>query len=82
MSSTTPSGSRARGMLLPLLLTSWLSACSQASLSDSCRLLPLVEYPQDRALVIARQIQAAPAELQRFALDAVELRDSVRACRR
>ena len=68
-------------MPLLILLASCATGSSGGSHSDSCRLLPLVEYPQDRALVIVSQIEQAPPELQRFALDAVELRDAVRACR-
>jgi len=79
MSSRMPSGSRLRAMPLLLMLTPLLGGCWTTA--SPCRLLPLVEYPKERAAVIVRQIQAAPAELQRFALDAVELRDAVRACR-
>ncbi len=81
MSSTMPSGSRLRGMLPLLMLTPLLSGCLEAVSYNGCRTLPLIEYPQEGAVVIVQQIQQAPAELQRFALDAVELRDAVRACR-
>ncbi len=68
---------------MPLLLTLMLlsTGCQRADGSSICRVLPLVEYPHDRSVIIGGQIKAAPAELQRFALDAVELRDAVRACR-
>lgn len=79
MLSRTQSGSRLRGMLPLLTLAPLLSACWTTG--SPCRLLPLVEYDRERSAVIVRQIQASPPELQRFALDAVELRDAVRACR-
>ncbi len=79
MLSRTQSGSRLRGMLPLLTLAPLLSACWTTG--NPCKLLPLVEYDRERSAAIVRQIQASPPELQRFALDAVELRDSVRACR-
>lgn len=81
MRSRTQSGSRLRGMLPLVLSTILLTGCSGASLFNGCRALPLVEYPQEKAQVIVQQIRQAPPELQRFALDAVELRDAVRGCR-
>lgn len=81
MRSRTQSGSRLRGMLLLLTLTPLLAGCWTTGGLSSCKLLPLVEYDRERSVAIVRQIHAAPSELQRFALDAVELRDSVRACR-
>ncbi len=80
MWSRTPSGSRLPSKLPLVMLLSLLSGCQSAVVSD-CKLLPLVEYDHDRSLTIARQIQASPPELQRFSLDAVTLRDAVRACR-
>lgn len=80
MRSITQSGSRLRGTLLLLTLTPLLSGCLTAG-SSSCKILPLVEYDRERSAAIVRQIQAAPLELQRFSLDAVALRDAVRACR-
>ena len=79
MRSRTPSGSRLRGMLPLLTLTPLLGGCWTTG--SPCNLLPLVEYDRERSAAIVRQIQQAPPELQRFSLDAVALRDAVRACR-
>lgn len=78
---TTQSGSRLRGITLLLTLAPLLGGCLTTGSRSDCKLLPLVEYDHERSAAIVRQIQASPAELQRFALDAVELRDAVRACR-
>ena len=80
MWSRTPSGSRLPWKL-PLVMLALLSSGCQSRVISDCRLLPLVEYDRERSLTIARQIQQAPPELQRFSLDAVALRDAVRACR-
>lgn len=78
MWSRLPSVSLMRRLALPVMLTSLLSGCITVG---NCSTIPLVEYEQAKAEVIVGQIQKAPAELQRFALDAVALRDAVRACR-
>ena len=69
-------------MPLLILLASCATGSSGAGGSDSCRLLPLEEYDRETTLTVLRQIEQAPPELQRFALDAVELRDAARACRK
>lgn len=80
MRSRLASGSRMRAMALLGLLTISISGCKAAGISD-CRLLPLRTYEPAVEQKIVAQMRQAPPELQRFALDAVELRDSVRACR-
>lgn len=75
---TQQAGSRRRPWMPLVLLTTSLSACQTAG---SCKAIPLVEYDHARSVVIASQIQSSPPELQGFALDAVALRDAVRACR-
>ncbi len=75
------SGSRTRRLTLLGLLTISLTGCAGASPFNPCRTIPLPEYGLEKSAVIAGQIKAAPAELQGFALDAVALRDAVRAGR-
>ncbi len=62
------------------LLTISISGCKAVVISD-CRLLPFRVYESTVEQRIVSQMRSAPPELQRFALDAVELRDAVRACR-
>lgn len=81
MWSKLPSGSQMRRLALPGLLTSLLTGCLGAGPFNACRAIPVPEYGLEKSAVIAGQIRAAPAELQGFALDAVALRDAVRACR-
>lgn len=75
------SGSPMRRLALLGLLTISLTGCAGASPFNACRTIPLPEYGLEKSAVIAGQIRAAPAELQGFALDAVALRDAVKACR-
>lgn len=80
MRSRLASGSRMRAMALLGLLTISISGCKTAVISD-CRLLPLRAYEPAVEARIVQQMREAGPDLQRFALDAVELRDAVRACR-
>ena len=76
-----PRGSQMRRLALLGLLTTSISGCGMAGAFNACRVIPLPEYDAVKSALIVGQIHAAPAELQRFALDAVALRDAVRACR-
>lgn len=67
--------------MLPVLSMMLLSGCGAGSHSDSCKLLPLVEYGPERTARIVEQAKVAGEDLQRFFVDAVQLRDAVRACR-
>lgn len=81
MRSRTPSGSRLPWMPLLALSALLLSGCSAAAVFNGCRTLPLRSYPADQEQRILAQAQAAGPDLQAFFVDAVELRDAVRACR-
>lgn len=81
MSPRLRSGSPTRRLALLGLLTISLTGCQGGNPFNACRAIPLPEYGLEKSAAIAGQIKAAPAELQGFALDAVALRDAVRACR-
>ena len=81
MSPRLRNGSPTRRLALLGLLTLLTSGCAGASPFNPCRTIPLPEYGIEKSAVIAGQIRASPPELQGFALDAVALRDAVRACR-
>jgi PBP1b-binding outer membrane lipoprotein LpoB len=81
MRSRMPSGSRLPWKALLVLSAMLLTGCGGAVGSSSCRTLPLRSYEPAQEQRIVDQARVAGLDLQAFFLDAVALRDAVRACR-
>lgn len=79
----SPRPQRGLPMLRLLLLglsTIWISGCQTAVVSN-CRTIPLPSYEPAFERQVVQQMRSTGPELRQFALDAVALRDAVRACR-
>jgi PBP1b-binding outer membrane lipoprotein LpoB len=81
MRSRMPSGSRLPWKALLVLSAMLLTGCSGAVAFNGCKTLPLRSYEPAQEQRIVDQVMVAGPDLQAFFVDAVALRDAVRACR-